>query len=121
MPSRIRLDDVRRAWEARDPELVGLVEALADQDDEPPKAPIREGAPTFAKLLAEIRSLPFRRKPLEEQAHYRVEQLKALEVPDGRGAAAGPAPAARDPHGAVGRTTARSPGPACSRSSPGSR
>jgi hypothetical protein len=81
VPSRIRLDDVRRAWESRDSELIGLVEALVDQEEETPKAPIREGAPTFASLLAEMRSLSFRRKPLEEQAHFRIEQIKALESP----------------------------------------
>lgn len=81
MTTRVHLDDVRRAWEARDPGLVGLVEALAGQDDEPPAAPVREGAPTFATFLAEIRSGSFRRKPLDEQAHYRIEQVRALEAP----------------------------------------
>jgi hypothetical protein len=52
---RVRLDDVRRAWESRDPVLIGLVNELAGQPDEPPGAPPREGAPTFAKFLAEIR------------------------------------------------------------------
>ncbi len=81
MPSRLRLDDVRRAWESRDSGLIGLVEALVDQEDETPKTPIREGAPTFAKLLDEVRSQAFRRRPLEEQAHFRIEQIKALESP----------------------------------------
>lgn len=78
----LRLADVRLAWEAQDPDLVRLVEGLAEQEDEPSKAPAREGAPTFAKFLAEIRSKPFRRKPRAEQAHYRVEQIKALEAAD---------------------------------------
>jgi hypothetical protein len=80
--TRLRLEDVRRAWEARDPELSDLVADLAGQDDETPGTPPREAAPTFAKFLAEIRSQAFRRKPLEEQAHYRIEQIKALESPE---------------------------------------
>jgi hypothetical protein len=78
----IRLEHVRRAWEARDPELVGLVELLAEQPDEKPEAPVREGAPTFAKFLELIRSRPFRLKPRAEQADERVERMKALEAPD---------------------------------------
>ncbi len=79
--TRLRLADLRLAWEAQDPELVGLLEALAEQPDEP-ETPIREGAPTFARFLAEIRSPQFRRKSADEQAHYRIEQIKALEAPD---------------------------------------
>jgi hypothetical protein len=78
----LHLSDLRLAWEARDPELVRLIEELAVQQDEPPAAPVREGAPTFDRLLAEIRSPSFRRKSREEQAHYRTEQLKQLEAPD---------------------------------------
>jgi hypothetical protein len=79
--TRLRLDDVRRAWESKDPELIGLVTDLAKQPDEVPGTPPREGAPTFAKFLAEIRSLAFTGKPPDEQKHYRIEQLKALESP----------------------------------------
>jgi hypothetical protein len=80
--ARLGLDDVRRAWESRDPDLARLVGELAGQPDEAPDtSSIREGAPTFAKFLAGIRSSAFARKPTEEQAHHRVEQLKALESP----------------------------------------
>src|SRR5437868_8743887 len=78
---RLRLDDVRRAWESRDPELIGLVQELAEQPDEAPGTPPREGAPTFAKFLAELRGRALARQPPDEQKHYRVEQLKALESP----------------------------------------
>jgi hypothetical protein len=78
----LTLDDVRRAWDARDPELVRLIESLAEQPDAPPETPVREGAPTFDRFLAEIRSPAFRRLPHEEQAHFRVERLKALEAPN---------------------------------------
>jgi hypothetical protein len=79
--TRLHLADLRLAWEAQDPELVPLLEALAEQTDES-ETPVREGAPTFARFLAEIRSPQFRRKSADEQAHYRVEQMKALEAPD---------------------------------------
>jgi hypothetical protein len=79
--TQLQLDDLRRAWDARDPELGGLLRLLVEQPEESPATPVREGALTFDKFLAEIRSKPFRKKPLEEQAHYRVEQLKAIEAP----------------------------------------
>jgi hypothetical protein len=78
----LSLKDLQLAWDAGDPELVPLIEALAYQPDEPPATPVREGAPTFDRFLAEIRSRPFARKTAEEQAHYRIEHMKALEAPD---------------------------------------
>ena len=80
MPLHLR--DLRLAWEARDPELVSLIEALVNQPDEVPETPVRRGAPTFDAFLQEIRSYSFRHKSKEEQAHYRQEQIKALEAPD---------------------------------------
>ncbi len=81
MTSRLRLDDVRRAWESRDPELTRLVVELAGEPDENPTTPPREGAPTFAKFLAELHSQAFARKPADERKHHRIEQMKALESP----------------------------------------
>ena len=69
MATPLRLDDLRRAWDARDPELVDLIVRLAEQPDEPPETPLREGALTFDAFLAEIRSRRFRQKPTDEQAH----------------------------------------------------
>jgi hypothetical protein len=79
--TRLSLADLRLALDAHDPELVGLIEALVAQDDEPDEAPARKGAPTFNDFLRTIRSPYFRRKPAEEQEHYRREQLAALESP----------------------------------------
>jgi hypothetical protein len=75
------MDDVRRAWEARDPALVDLVVALASETDEGSETPVREGAPTFTKYMQEVRSKSFRKKPLAEQAALRVERMRALEAP----------------------------------------
>ena len=69
MATRLRLDDIRRARDANDPELVPMVAALAEQAEEP-EAPVREGAPTFDRFLAEIRNPAFRRKPVEEFIHW---------------------------------------------------
>jgi hypothetical protein len=79
---RLKLDDLRRAREAKDPELVDLIVSLAEQPEEAPETPPRKGAPTFERFLATIRSRAFSRKSPEERGHYRVEQLKALEAPD---------------------------------------
>jgi hypothetical protein len=83
MTTPLRLDDVRRAWEAQDPELVQYIEQIATQPEPKPDTPIHEGALTFAKFLREINSYQFRRKPIEEQQHYRIETLEApdAEVP----------------------------------------
>src|SRR5271155_757084 len=59
--TQLRLDDVRRAWESSDPELSRLVVELAEQPDEKPETPPREGAPTFAKFVAELHSQAFAR------------------------------------------------------------
>jgi hypothetical protein len=77
----LRLDDVRRAWDARDPQIVRLVAQLATQPDPPPDTPVRQGAPTFERWLANQKDYRFRRKSKEEQAHDRIEGMKALEAP----------------------------------------
>jgi hypothetical protein len=82
--NEIRLTDVRRAWEARDPEVVRLICALAEQPDDKlsgaPETPAREGAPTIDRFIAEIRTKAFHKRPAEEQRHYRVETIRALEA-----------------------------------------
>jgi hypothetical protein len=78
----LTLDDVRRAWDTRDPELSRLIAQLAEQPDPVPDRPVREGAPTFDQFLYEIKSPQFRKKPKDEQAHVRVERMKVLEAPD---------------------------------------
>src|SRR5436190_14341619 len=83
MATPLTLEDVRRAWDARDPELVSYVEALSGQTVEPqPATPVRQGALTFQKFLQTIHRSSFRTRPEEEQMQYRVETMKALEAPD---------------------------------------
>lgn len=82
MTTQLRLEDLRRAWEAHDPSVVDLIEALAVQPDEPPKTPIPENALTLQKVLNEIQSWNFRKKPDEEQASLRQELFAKLEAAD---------------------------------------
>jgi len=80
--THITLDDIRRAWDSRDPDLVDLIDRLSRQDDIEPETPVREGALTFDKFIQEITTKEFHRKPREEQQHYRVETIRALESED---------------------------------------
>jgi hypothetical protein len=81
MAAVLKLDDVRRAWDTRDPQLIRLLEQLCQQPDPPPETPIRPGAMTFDRYLLSLKQWQFRRKSKEEQAHYRIETIKALEAP----------------------------------------
>src|SRR5512132_165524 len=84
MERALSIEDVRRAWDAKDGDLADLIVALAEQPDASPgerEAPPREGALTLEAFTAEIRSATFRKKTREEQRHYRVEGFKALEAP----------------------------------------
>ena len=82
MAATLTLTDVRRAWDTRDPELPQLVARLAEQPDPPPDTPVRAGAATFVKYLAELRSWQFKKKSDDEKYHVRVEAMKALEADD---------------------------------------
>src|SRR5438132_168658 len=81
MAGELKLDDLRQAWNNRDPRLIRLIELLCNQSDPTPETPIRKGALTFDTFLNELKQPRFRRKTKEEQGHYRVETLKALEAP----------------------------------------
>lgn len=81
MAADLKVDDLRQAWATRDPRLIRLVDLLAQQSDPTPDQPIRDGALTFDKFLSELKQPRYRRKTKEEQAHYRVETLKALDAP----------------------------------------
>jgi len=81
MATPLLLDDLRRAWGAQDPELAELIVRVAQQPDEPPETPPRQGAPTFESFIKEIRGHAFHKKPKEEQGQLRQEMIKALESP----------------------------------------
>ena len=81
MAAVLTLDDVRKAWDARDPALITLIEQLCAQPGPTPETPIRDGALTFDKFLYQLRDWRYKQKTREEQAHYRVETLKALADP----------------------------------------
>ena len=60
-----------------------LIDQLAEQPDPAPEKPVRDGALDVRQVPLRTSATPqFRQKPKEEQAHYRVERLKALEAPD---------------------------------------
>lgn len=80
MSQRSQAEDLRRALDSHDPELVPLYLRLVSEPEEPPGHPVREGAPTFQKFLREIRSTAFHKKPRDEQQQYRIEQMRALEA-----------------------------------------
>ena len=82
MAATLTLDDVRKAWDARDPRLIKLLEQLVNQPVPRPTTPVRNEALTFDKFLAHLKGYHYRKRSREEQAHYRVETLKALEAPD---------------------------------------
>jgi len=80
MAATLTLDDIRKAWDARDPRLIKLIEQLCEQAIPRPDKPIRKEAITFDKFIASLRDWKYRQKTRDEQAHYRIETLKALEA-----------------------------------------
>jgi hypothetical protein len=82
MSTALSLADVRRAFDARDPDLADLVVRLAAARDPRPEAPPREGAMTLSKLRVSLRTPEFKRKSRAEQHDNRVAWLRALEGPD---------------------------------------
>lgn len=82
MESTLNLEDLRRAYQARDPELARLVVKLAQEPAPEPETPPREGSLTWQGFLTEMSSYSFRRKSVEERAHIRRERLAVLESPE---------------------------------------
>ena len=81
MAATLTLEDIRKAWDARDPRLIKLLEQLCEQPIPRSETPIRTEALTFDKFIISLRDWKYRHKSREEQAHYRIETLKALEAP----------------------------------------
>ncbi len=80
MAQQLSLDDVRRAWSARDPELANLLIALCAASDERPKSAIPEGVPTFQSFAADLRGWRFRYKSPQVRARFRIDTMRALEA-----------------------------------------
>ncbi|MCP4159146.1 MAG: hypothetical protein GY760_03655 [Deltaproteobacteria bacterium] len=78
MSIQINLEDIYHAYSCKDPALSSMIVNLSSQWNNP-ETPVREGAPTFEGFIETINSRSFLKKPLEDQATYRIEQMKLLE------------------------------------------
>src|SRR5438552_5287761 len=56
MAASLQLDDIRKAWDSRDPQLIRLLGQLCEQPDPTPDKPIRPGALTFDSFLQTLRT-----------------------------------------------------------------
>ncbi len=80
MGLELSLDDIRRAWDARDPDLASLIVTLATASDPRPTTPPREGALTLASFTAHVASPRFKRESPPARARYRIDMMRALEA-----------------------------------------
>lgn len=81
MALELSLDDIRRAWGSRDPELSNLIVALANAPDPRPDKPPREGALSYAAMMQHVGSWKYNRSKPQERARYRIDTMRALEAP----------------------------------------
>jgi hypothetical protein len=81
MGLELSLDDIRRAWDSRDPDLANLIVTLATAPDPRPAQPPREGALSFTSFIAHLNNYQFRREAPQARARYRIDTIKALEAP----------------------------------------
>jgi hypothetical protein len=81
MGLELSLDDIRRAWDSRDPDLANLIVTLATAPDPRPAQPPREGALSFASFISHLNNYQFRREAPQARARYRIDTMKALEAP----------------------------------------
>lgn len=82
MPPILTLAAIRQAREARDPDLVQRVVALAETPDERPRTPVREGAPDFWRFRTQIIDRNFLKGKAPEKKAFRRAQWAVLEAPD---------------------------------------
>lgn len=81
MGLELSLDDIRRAWDSRDPDLASLIVGVATAADPRPAQPPREGALHLGSFTAQLGSHKFRREAPQVRARYRIDTMKALEAP----------------------------------------
>ncbi|MFN3202622.1 MAG: BRCT domain-containing protein [Bradymonadia bacterium] len=80
METTLGLVDVRRAWEARDPDLSQLVIRLVRDPAPTPETPPPEGTLTWDEVYRELRSYAFKRKKLAERDARRRALIAQLEA-----------------------------------------
>lgn len=80
MEQAITLDDVTRAWQARDPALAELMSTLATQAE--PKREVRQDALTWQAVRQKHHSGAFLALAPEVRAQQRKADWQALEAPD---------------------------------------
>lgn len=79
MGLELSLDDIRHAWDSRDPDLASLIVGVAAAADPRPDPPPRDGALTFASFTSTLASHKHRREAPQARARYRIDTIKALE------------------------------------------
>lgn len=80
MALELSLDDIRRAWDSRDPDLSALIVTLAGAPDPKPDKPPREGALTYSAFEQYVTSWKYGRSKPQERARYRIDTMRALEA-----------------------------------------
>ena len=80
MEQAITLDDIRRAWHARDPALAQFMVALVNQSI--PQGAVRRDALTWRNVVHGQRDYAFRRLDLEQRRQKRLADWRALESDD---------------------------------------
>ena len=81
MGLELSLDDIRRAWDSRDPDLANLIVTLATAADPRPAQPPREGALSFSSFTSQLSNRKYRKDAPQARARYRIDTMKALEAP----------------------------------------
>ena len=74
---------IQRAWSVQDPQLVGMMMALAHQADAAPKQPIPDDELTFERFLSKIFAASFREQDAEVQFAQRLAMIATLEADQG--------------------------------------
>ena len=83
--AEVTLRQIQDTLAARDPGVASLIIELAREGiphEDAEGKPFREGALTLNHFLLETRTSDFRKKDVEEQKQYRLQQLKAIEAKD---------------------------------------
>jgi len=81
MGLELSLDDIRRAWDSRDPDLASLIIGVATASDPRPAQPPRDGALSFASFTTQLSNHKFKREAPQVRARYRIDTMRALEAP----------------------------------------